>query len=556
MPEPRAKHSSEEAWAAAASAIYGDVAKYESNTASDIPLRTVYGPDDLNAVDPDNIGYPGLFPFTRGIYPLQYQAVPWMNQMVHGFGTPEDTNLRMRALRAHGMSGYGGRPVFNLVFDLPTQEGYDADDPVAAGRVGQSGVSVSTVDDMDRLFAGFDLSEINASLIMADPSIAIVGMYVILAERRGVEIGQLRGNTMNFLYNTFHMDRHGFPPMSAMRLMVDLIRFTSDNMPKWNSTNLCGYNIRQSGSNAVQELAYTMATSIAITEACIKYGLDPDAFLPRFGFQICADNDLFEEIAKLRALRRMWANINAERFGAKNLSSLQARIHVHTSGASLTAQQPSVNIIRAALQTLGAVLGGANSIQTSAYDEALSIPTEEAAVLALRTQQVIAHESGVTAVSDPLGGSYYLEWLTDRLVSAAWEVLDDLESNGGGYMAAWESGWLRERIAAVSYRDRERVDRGERIIVGVNRFETDEVSTAPIFSVSEEAELSQVATLRAFREKRDSDSSATSLKALAEAVHNELHLMPLVLDCFRADSTLGEVMSVFRDAWGRGSIYR
>ena len=555
MSKPDAKESQEEAWEAAAAAKYGDVGKYAGATGSGIPIRTVYGPGDVADIDPGEIGYPGLFPYTRSIYPLQYQAVPWMNQMVHGFGTPENTNERMRALRAQGMSGYGGRPVFNLVFDLPTQEGYDADDPIAAGRVGQSGVSVSTVDDMDRLFAGFDLSEVNASLIMADPSIAILGMYVVLAERRGLDIGQLRGNTMNFLYNTFHMDRHGFPPTDAMRLIVDTIRFTSENMPRWNSTNLCGYNIRQSGSNAVQELAYTMATSIAITQACVDAGLQPDDFLPRFGFQMCADNDFFEEIAKLRALRRMWATINTERFGAQNPASLQARIHVHTSGASLTAQQPSVNIVRAALQTLGAVLGGANSIQTSAHDEALSIPTEEAAVLALRTQQVIAHESGVVAVSDPLGGSYYIEWLTDRLIARAREVLEDLDQNVGGFMAAWESGWLREQIAAESYRDRERVDRGERVIVGVNRFESEQDSPVPVFSVAEEAETSQRARLKAFHEQRDTGGATVSLKALAEAVHNQVHLMPFVIECFRSDCTLGEVMGVFRDAWGRGSIY-
>ena len=555
MSEPGANRSQKLAWERAASEKYGNIDGYAGATAAGIPIHTVYGPDNAATVDPDSIGYPGVFPYTRGIYPLQYQAVPWMNQMVHGFGTPEDTNERMRALLAQGMSGYGGRPVFNLVFDLPTQEGYDADDPVAGGRVGQSGVSVSTVDDMDRLFAGFDLAEINASLIMADPSIAILGMYAVLAERRGVDIGRLRGNTMNFLYNTFHMDRHGFPPASAMRLIVDTIRFTSQNMPRWNSTNLCGYNIRQSGSNAAQELAYTIATGITITEACVRDGLVPDDFLPRFGFQMCADNDFFEEIAKLRALRRMWATINGERFGAKDPASLQARIHVHTSGASLTAQQPSVNIVRAALQTLAAVLGGANSIQTSAHDEALSIPTEDAAILALRTQQVIAHETGVAAVSDPLGGSYYLEWLTDQLVEAASEILDDLERNGGGFMSAWETGWLREQIAAESYRDRERVDRGERVIVGVNRFVTDQSSPTPVFTVSDEAELFQIGQLKSFRDRRDPIAAASSLKVLAEAVRDEAPLMPFVLECFRSDSTLGEVMDVFRGAWGRGSIY-
>lgn len=280
----------------------GDIS---ATSRSGIPLNPVYGPGDIDDLDLDDTGYPGVFPYTRGSYPLQYQAVAWMNQLVHGYGSPEETNERMRTLRSLGMEGYGGRPVFNLVFDLPTQEGYDADDPVSRGRVGQSGVAVSTVDDLDTVFAGFELDEINASLIMADPSIAILGMYVVLAERRGIAPEKLRGNTMNFLYNTFHFDRHGFPPKAAMKLIVELIKYSSRHLPKWNSTNLCGYNIRESGASGVQELAYVLATSSAITEACMAAGLEPDDFLPRFGFQIEVGNDLFEDIAKIRALRRI-----------------------------------------------------------------------------------------------------------------------------------------------------------------------------------------------------------------------------------------------------------
>ncbi len=532
-----------------------DDAAVGGRTASGIPLQAVYGPADVAGLDVDDIGMPGLFPFTRGAYPLQYQAVGWSNQQVHGYGTPEQTNARMKALHGQGMEGYGGRPVFNLVFDLPTQEGFDADDPVARGRVGQSGVSVSTVDDLDRLFDRFDLDAINASLIMADPSLAILAMFIVLGERRGIAASELRGNTMNFLYNTFHMDRHGFPPEAAMRLIVELIRFTSREMPRWNSTNLCGYNIRQSGATSVQELAYAMAVSIAVTEACVAAGLTPDEFLPRFGFQICVDSDFFEDIAKMRALRRMWATINAERFGAELPRSLQARIHVHTSGAALTAQQPRLNIARAALHTLAAVLGGANSIQTSAYDEALTIPTEEAAVPALRTQQMIRYETGVTGVADPLGGSYYVEWLTDRIVEEANAALAELETEGGGFMEAWQSGWLRHRIAQTAYEDQERVIRGERIVVGVNRYRDEEDPEVPVFAVAPEVEDDQVRALARFRKRRDAAAVSASLAKLAAVVARPGELMEAVLDCFRADATLGEVMGVFRAAWPRGSVY-
>jgi methylmalonyl-CoA mutase N-terminal domain/subunit len=529
--------------------------QFEGRSRSGIPLPTVFGPEDVEGLDQDSVGYPGLFPYTRGIYPLQFQSTPWMNQQVHGYGTPEDTNERMRHLRAQGMSGYGGRPVFNLVFDLPTQEGYDADDPVSAGRVGQSGVSVSTVDDLDRVFASFDLDKINASLIMADPSLAILAMYIVLAERRGISAAALRGNTMNFLYNTFHFDRHGFPPPAAMRLIVELVRHVSREMPAWNSTNLCGYNIRESGASAVQELAYVLATGIAITEACVQAGLEADEFLPRFGFQIEVGDDLFEDICKIRALRRMWATTNRARFGATDERSMQARIHVHTSGADLTAQQPMVNIARAALHTLAAVMAGANSIQTSSYDEALGIPTEEAATLALRTQQVVRYETGVTNVTDPLGGSYYVEWLTDRMVVEAESQLSILEVEGGGFLNAWTSGWLRDRIADWAYRERQAQESGERVVVGQNMFTADEPEHWSVFAVSEDAERLQVERLRAFRAARDNDAVERGLAQLAAAVSDEGEIMPRVLECFRADATLGEVMGVFRDAWGRGSVY-
>ncbi|MFQ5554810.1 MAG: methylmalonyl-CoA mutase family protein, partial [Acidimicrobiia bacterium] len=533
----------------------GPRSEREGTTSSGIPVPPVFDATDLAHIDVEDIGMPGRFPYTRGAYPLQHQTVGWMNQQVHGFGTPEQTNERMNALLSQGMAGYGDRPVFNLVFDLPTQEGFDADDPVAEGRVGLSGVSVSTVDDLDRLFAGFDPAEINASLIMADPSLAILAMYIVLAERRGVPAAQLRGNTMNFLYNTFHMDRHGFPPRKAMRLIVELITYATAEMPRWNTTNLCGYNIRQSGATSVQELAYTRAVSAAITEACLDAGLAPDDFLPRFGFQICVDNDLFEDVAKIRALRRMWATMNRERFGAEKPRSHQARIHVHTSGAALTAQQPQLNIARAALHTLAAVLGGANSIQTSAHDEALSIPTEKAAVLALRTQQMIRFETGAANVTDPLGGSYYLEWLTDRIVSEAKATLDELETEGGGFMAAWQSGWLRARIAEQSYRDQESIVSGEKVVIGVNRFREEATTEIPVFAVAAGVEAHQVERLASFRRDRDTTETERRLEALRSAIREDGALMEPVLQCFRADATLGEVMGVFRKAWTRGTVY-
>lgn len=530
-------------------------AGFAGQSASGIPLKTVYSPLDLSDFDFASAAFPGVFPYTRGIYPLQYQSVGWMNQMVHGYGSPEDTNERMRLLLSQGMEGYGGRPVFNLVFDLPTQEGFDCDDPVSLGRVGQSGVSVSTVADLDRVFRGFELDEINASLIVADPSIAMLAMYVVLAERRGIPPARLRGNSMNFLYNTFHFDRHGFPPKAAMQLIVELVKYTSLAMPQWNSTNLCGYNIRESGASSVQELAYVLTTGVAITEACIEAGLRPDAFLPRFGFQIEVGNDLFEDVCKIRALRQMWATLNRDRFGATDPRSHQARIHVHTSGAALTAQQPLINIVRAAIHTLAAVLAGANSIQTSSFDEALSIPTEEAATLALRTQQVIRHESGVVQVTDPLGGSYYAEWLTDRIVREASSLMEEVERDAGGFMNAWQSGWLRSKIAEWAYVEREREDRGERVVVGVNKYQDSQPLQVPLFNVSDQVEVLQVQRLKEFKATRDRAATESSLRLLSETVKNRSDLMPSILDCFRADATLGEVMGVFRDAWGRGSIY-
>jgi len=386
-------------------------------------------------------------------------------------------------------------------------------------------------------------------------------MYVVYAESRGFPRQALGGNSMNWLYKAPLVDYAMFPPRSAFKLMAELIHFCTKNMPRWNTTNLCGYFTEEAGGTAIQELAFTLAAGIAITEECIKVGLNPDDFLPRFGFQFAFGNDLFEEIAKLRALRRMWANINKERFGCKNPRSLQARMHVHTSGASLTAQQPLVNVIRATIQTLGAVLAGTNALHTSAYDEALSLPTEEAATLALRTQQVVLHETFVPNVSDPLAGSYYLEWLTAKLEEEAFKVIEQIDRMGG-YPKAWETGWIKSQLAKSAYRWREGVDSGERVVVGLNKYAGEEELETPVFKVDPRVEEIAIERVRAYRETRDNARTKAALGRLRQ-VAKEVdagwpkaggRLVPELVETAKAQATLGEMMGVLKEVFGWGYV--
>jgi len=548
-----------EKWKKAFDRLYPE--GFQSETTSGLPVKSVYSPSDIQDNDPAGNPLPGLYPYTRGIYPAQYQHQPWMNQQVLGYGQAEDTRKRMDLLVKGGMKGYFGHHVFNLVLDLVSQAGLDPDDPEARGRVGQVGVHISCLTDLEILFEGLPLDKVNTVFIVGEPSICLLAMYIVYGESRGVSKQALRGNSMNYLLRGFNWDVAMFPPKNALKVSVELIRYCTEFMPHWNTTNLSGYIIREAGASAVGELAFTLAKGMNLIEACIESGLNPDAFLPRFGFQLGFHNDIFEDVAKFRALRRMWATINHDRYGCRNPKSLQARIHTHTCGSSLTAQQPLNNVVRAALQTFGAVLAGTNALQTSAYDEAYSIPTEEAARLALRTQQIVLHESGATNVSDPLAGSYYLEWLTNEVEKAAYAVLDEIEAQGG-FIKAYESGWLRNQIAEEALKWRQRVDSGEAVVVGLNRYADQEEKTeVPLFRVDENIERRAVERITVYRQDRDQERCRGALKRLEETARGVEQgrqgefLMEALTEAYRERATLGETMTVLKDVFGYGYVY-
>ncbi len=534
---------------------------FENKTHSGIPVKSVYSPSDILDFDLKKCPSPGNYPYTRGIYPAQYQFQAWMNQQVHGYGQAEDTRERMDILVKEGMEGYFGNLVFNLVLDLVSQAGLDPDDPEARGKVGQVGVHISCLKDLEILFDGLPLKKVNASFIVGEPSICLLAMYILYGEGRGVPKENLRGNTMNYLLRGFNWDVAMYPPKNALKISVELIRYCSRFMPTWNTTNLSGYIIREAGASAVQELAFTLAKGMNLIETCMEAGLKPDDFVPRFGFQLGFHNDFFEDIAKYRALRRMWATINHDRYGCRNPKSLQARIHTHTCGSSLVAQQPMNNIIRATLQTFGAVLAGTNALQTSAYDEALSIPTEQAATLALRTQQIIQHESGVTKVSDPLAGSYYLERLTDEMEKSAYKILDTIEGMGG-FIKAYETGWLREQIAEEALKWRHRLDSVEEVIVGLNRYQEEgEKVEVPHFHVDEKIEQRAIERIQEYRKNRDQGKCQEALNRLrkvavkVEQGNRHYFLMEALIDAYRAKATLGETMSILKEILGYGYAY-
>jgi methylmalonyl-CoA mutase N-terminal domain/subunit len=523
-------------WARMSKKLYSKDLKGKNR--SGIPLKTVYSPADIRDSSISQTPLPGIYPYTRGIYPAQYQFQPWMNQQVHGYGQAEDTRKRMDKLVKEGMSGYFGNLVFNLVLDLVSQAGLDPDDPEARGKVGQVGVHISCLEDLEILFQDLPLDRINTSFIVGEPSICLLAMYIVYAEKGGVP-------KENF----------------ALKVSVELIRYCSRFMPQWNTTNLSGYIIREAGASAVQELAFTLAKGINLIEACIESGLRPDEFVSRFGFQLSFHNDFFEDIAKFRALRRMWASINHDRFGCRDPKSLQARIHTHTCGSSLVAQQPMNNIIRTTIQSLGAVLSGTNALQTSAYDEALSIPTEEAATLALRTQQIISHETGITKVSDPLAGSYYVEWLTNEMEKQAYEILERIE-NMGGFIKAYETGWLREQIADEAAKWRHQMDSGEEFVVGLNcyRDESEEIEV-PVFRVDEEIEKRAIDRIKAYRDHRDEGKYEEALERLQTVAfkvkEGELDdfLIEALMDAYRAGATLGDTMAILKEVFGYGYVY-
>ncbi|MFC1822722.1 methylmalonyl-CoA mutase family protein [Thermodesulfobacteriota bacterium] len=544
-----------EKWQTKFSKIYGD-REFKMTTSSGLPVKPFYTAGDIKEMNSEDLGVPGEYPYTRGIYPVHYQFQPWMNEQIHGYGLPEQTRERMEILSQHGMEGYFGGAVHNIVGDLASNAGYDPDDSRAEGWVGQGGVAIYTVEDMGRLIHDLPLDKTNFVWNIQDTSMAMLALYIVAAEKMGFPKEKLRGNTLNSLYRRWCWDCIGFPPENAFKLMVELIAYCTREMPKWNTTTITGYCMEEAGGTPVQETAFVMATSIALTDKCIEAGLKPDDFLPRIGFHIGQGNDFFENIAKLRVMRKMWAKINKERFDCKNPKAMQARMFVQTSGASLTSQQPLNNIARAAFQTLGAILGGANGIQTDAYDEAISIPTEEAAILALRTQQIVRHETKVPSVSDPLAGSYYMESLTNQIESEAYKLIQEIDDLGG-YIKCWTDGWLSEELRRSAYEWRERVNNGEEILVGVNKYVSSETQEVPFFSVDESIGEISVERIKEYRKKRDNMKTQSALADLRQAaikIHEsnggEGLLMGALIDAFRAEATLGEAMEVIKEELG------
>jgi methylmalonyl-CoA mutase N-terminal domain/subunit len=531
-------------------------------THSGLPLRSAYFPHDIEHLDFSRIGAPGQAPFTRGNLAAQYQLMSWANQPVIGYGLPEHTRARMDLLASQGMVGYFGAHFYNLVYDLVSHEGLDPDHPAARGRIGQCGMAVYSVADMARLFDGLDLTGMNVVHITYYQVIPALAQYIAYADRRGVAPEQLRGNSMNWYHQSAYVGMSAFPPEQGLKLAVELIGYCARHMPRWNTTNFFGYGVEEAGGNAIQEIGLMLAFGIELVRTCCKAGLKADTVLGRFGFQIAQANDFFEEVCKIRALRRIWAAAMTDQFGVEDPRSLHVRIHTHTSGVCLTAQQPLVNLIRTTLHAFGAALSGTQAMEVSSYDEALAIPTEQAATLALRVQQVIQEETNVTAVSDPLAGSYYVEALTDQIATAALELVAQIEAQGG-YIAAQRSGWIRNRVEASAARWRDMVTEGKRRIVGLNCYQTADEARSSLFKVDPDVERVAVERIQELRAGRDQRAHTEAMRAFAEAARgfarrgvDELGddaLISSAIEAAQADATTGEMMGVLKTALGWGA---
>ena len=515
-------------------------------TLSGIPIKPLYTAADLPK-DPKHVGVPGEFPYTRGLHPGMYRTRLWTMRQFAGYGSAEHTNERFHYLLGHGMTG------LSTAFDMPTLMGYDPDHPMSLGEVGREGVAISTLDDMEILFHGIPLDQVTTSMTINAPAIVLLCMYVAVAEKRGIPPEKLGGTIQADMLKEFIAQKEWIcPPRPSVKICVDMIEWCAKHMPKWNSISISGYHIREAGATATQELAFTLADGIGYVEECLKRGMDVDDFAPRLSFFWDVHNDFFEEIAKFRAGRRIWATVMRDRFHAKNPRSLQLRTHAQTAGVSLTAQQPLNNVARVALQALAAVLGGTQSLHTNSMDETLALPTEEAATVALRTQQIIAYESGVVDTPDPLGGSYFVEALTDKIEEEALRYISRIDEMGG-IIQAVERGYPQKEIADSAYRFQQQVERGERVIVGVNRFQGNEEITIPVLQIDPEIERRQIERIRTVRKRRDAAKYSKAMGALRDACMSDKNLVPFVLDAVRAEATLGEISDVFREAYG---VYR
>jgi methylmalonyl-CoA mutase N-terminal domain/subunit len=517
-------------------------------TDSGIPIPDLADPATVAGLDHRrDVGLPGRYPFTRGPQPSMYRGRLWTMRQFAGFGTPEDTNRRFRVLLAQGVNG------LSVAFDMPALMGYDADHPMSRGEVGKEGVAISTLRDFEVLFDGIPMGEVTTSMTINATAPIALAMYVAVAEGKGVPRARLGGTLQNDMLKEYAAQKEWIvPPGPAVRMACDVIEFCAREMPRWNPVSISGYHIREAGATAVQELAFTLADGVAYVEHCVARGLDVDAFAPRLSFFWDVGNDLLEEVAKFRAARRMWARLMHERFGARRRESLILRTHAQTSGVTLTAQQPMNNVVRTALQALAGVLGGAQSLHTNSLDETFALPTEGAVTLALRTQQILAHESGVDRVVDPLAGSYYVEYLTDEMERRAGEIVRRIDAMGG-MLRAVEQGYPQREIAESAYRHQRELESGERIAVGVNAFRGGEEQPIPTLKIDESAAGAQVERLRAVKAGRDARAAAAGLDAVERATREGRNVMPPLVEAVRAQATLGELSDVFRKVHG---VYR
>lgn len=515
-------------------------------TVSSVPIDPLYTPDSLNGFDPDtDLGYPGQYPFTRGVHASMYRSRLWTMRQFAGFGSARDTNERFKFLLAKGQTG------LSTAFDLPTLMGLDSDDPRSLGEVGRLGVAVDTLDDMNELFAGIDVGEVSVSMTINAPALIVMAFYLASAEDRGIDWKKLRGTIQNDILKEFHaQNEFVFPPEPHVRLVCDLIEFCTQHVPQWNTVSVSGYHIREAGSTAVQELAFTLADGFHYVETCLERGLNVDAFAPRLSFFFNAHNDLFEEIAKYRAARVLWAETLRHKYGAKKENSWKLRFHAQTAGCSLQDKQPEVNLMRVAYQALAAVLGGCQSLHTNSMDETLALPSEHAVTLALRTQQVLAYETGVTNTVDPLGGSYFVETLTKQAQTAAREYFDRIEQQGG-MIAAIERGFFRREIADAAFVYQREVDTKRKLIVGVNAFVEPDEKPLETLVVDHRVEAEQTARLRERKTKRDGDVVRRCLDAVRKTAATKDNLLPVLLEAARARCTVGELMNAMADVFGR-----
>jgi len=514
------------------------------HTSSGIELEPVYTPDDVPVDYEAELGFPGEYPFTRGIHPLGYRSRLWTMRQYAGYATAEESNARYRYLLEHGQTG------LSVAFDLPTQIGYDADDPMALGEVGKVGVSISSLADMARLFQGIPLDRVSTSMTINAPAAILLAMYIAAAKRQGVEPSKLRGTIQNDILKEYiARGTYIFPPKPSMRLITDVFAYCKTEVPRWNTISISGYHIREAGCTAVQEVAFTLANGIAYVQAALDAGLQVDEFAPQLSFFFNAHNQFLEEVAKFRAARRLWAMIMRERFGAQNPESWRLRFHTQTGGSTLTAQQPMNNIARVTIQALAAVLGGTQSLHTNSMDEALALPTEAAVQVALRTQQIIAYESGVADTVDPLGGSYLIEKLTAEIVERAQAYIRRIDDFGGA-LAAIEAGFINREINDAAYEYQQAIESGEQIIVGLNRFTNDEETPIDLLRVDPAIEAAQRERLARLRETRDNAKVAELRARLETAAKGSENLMPLFITCVENDVTLGEICHTLRGVFG------